>query len=125
MQYHEFVSRLSEVLQPGRQFLNPGGGVSVIKSLVHGQDHENLYYIRSRSTMQVSLRDLYDAFLAFRGKACETTDLRRFRPHVFDSKAKGHSCNCTLLFLALTEAGLAGAIQGAGVRGNAFRTTIS
>lgn len=124
MQYQDFVHRVTEVLQPGQQFQNPGGGVSVVKSLVTSDTQDNLYYIRGRSTIEVSLRDLYDAFTAFRGKNCETTDLRRFRPQVFDSKARGHNCNCTLLFLLLHEAELAGAITGAGVRGNPFRTII-
>lgn len=96
-----------------------------MKSLVSSAGRDNLYYIRGRSTMQVSLRDFYDAFTAFRSGTCETTALRQFRPHVFDSAAKGHSCNCTFFFLVLQKAGLAGEISGTGVRGNAFRANIS
>lgn len=125
MDYQAFVKRVAAAVRPGHQFQNPGGGVSTVKSLVVSGTQENLYYVRGRSTIQVSLRDLYDAFMAFRGQTCATTDLRRFRPEVFDSKAKGHSCNCTLFFLLLQEVGLAGEIFGAGVRGQAFRTLIS
>jgi hypothetical protein len=124
MQYQAFVSRVRDVLEPGRQFPNPGGGFSVIQSLVRQQHQDYLYYVRGRSTIQLSLRDLHDAFLAFRGKTCETADLRRFRPHVFDSVAMGHTSNCTLFFHVLREAGLAGEVLGTGVPGNRFRTTI-
>lgn len=125
MRYDEFVHRMKEALQPGIQLSNPGGGISTVKSLVFKPDRDNLYYIRGRSTMQVSLRDFYEAFTAFRGTTCETTALKQFRPQVFDSAAQGHSCNCTMFLLVLQKAGLAGEISGAGVRGNPFRATIS
>ena len=83
---------------------------------------EKVRYTRGHSTMRVALTDLYETWSSFRGRRVSSTDLRAFRPHVFDSSARpsGHSCNVGLLFSLLIELRLADDLRGAGVRGNPF-----
>jgi hypothetical protein len=56
-----------------------------------------------------------------------SSELKVFLPAIFDSAARpaGHSCNATLLFLALREMGIVSAIHGNGVAGNPFFVEIS
>ncbi len=79
-------------------------------------------YIRGKSTIYVSFKDLFDAFKHFRGARVTSSDLQQFRPWVFDSSAvkPGHSCNCTFLFLVCERLGLSSRIRGRGVRGNPY-----
>jgi type IV secretory pathway TraG/TraD family ATPase VirD4 len=70
---------------------------------------------------------LFDAYALYRGRRVSTTELRAFRPVVFDSAARpaGHSCNCTIFFLLLERMGVVEGIQGKGVCGNPFYVDIS
>ena len=72
--------------------------------------------------MSVKFSDLYEAYAHFFGKNMTTTDLRGFKPSVFDSSARpaGHSCNCTFLFLLLFGMKLCGEIEGSGKSGKPF-----
>lgn len=118
MTAHEFRSRIISSAPVGTVFNNPGGGTSeVVKT-----DDEKIAYIRGGSRFYVRFSDLYSAFQKFRGINVTTQDLKEYAPEVFDSSARpaGHSCNCTIMFLLLHQAGLAGEIEGKGRRGNPF-----
>ncbi len=116
--FQEFSGRVRMAVPPGTVLDNPGGGTTTILSY----DGETLRYRRGRSRFGVSLRDLYRAADAFRGQRITSAKLQRFAPEVFDSRRPhfGHSCNCTVLYMLLQQAGYVVEIGGAGVRGNPF-----
>lgn len=102
---------------------NPGGGTSRIVAY----SDTNVSYIRGSSRIAVAFTDLYAAYSSFKGKHVSSSDLRAFRPSVFDSAARraGHSCNCTFLFCILNELNLSGPISGSGVRGNPYSVVVN
>ena len=114
----QFVQAARRAISPGREFTNPGGGTSRIKKV----GSERISYVRGKSTIIISFQDLGDAYEEFKGRRVSSSDLRTFAPSVFDSTARpaGHSCNCTFFFLLVQETGLAGPLQGAGTRGDAY-----
>ena len=120
----EFTQALQRTFSPGDRFPNPGGGETGIVRL----DTDRLVYRRGHSEIRVRVRDLYRAYVHFRGRMMSSSDLRRFAPSVFDSAPargrRGHSCNCTVLFHLLGALGLAGPIEGAGVVGNPYFVAV-
>jgi len=117
-----FVSNLKIAFPVGTVVTNPGGGTSTIV----GVSESTISYIRGRSTIVVRFTELYDAYSNFKGGRCTSSDLRAYKPGVFDSTARpaGHSCNCTFLFRALEALRISGPITGTGVRGNPFSVDI-
>lgn len=115
-----FIAAVSEALPIGQTFENPGGGISTIES--YSSDH--LVYRRGDSSIRVSLLDLHGAYVYFCGESVSSSDLKKYNPSVFDSKAGGHSCNCTTFFRILESLCLCSPIEGAGVRGSPFRVQI-
>lgn len=91
---------------------SPGRGACTIKGYSDG----NVSYVRGKSIIRVSLRDLFAAYAEFRGKEVTSRDLRDYAPQLFDSSARpaGHSCNCTFLFMVLTKLVLTDGILGEG-----------
>jgi hypothetical protein len=121
MDFDAFSRLMHITVTPGTVFPNPGGGSSELIDFSSG----SLIYRRGNSRIYVSLRDLYNAYAHFRGSNVSSTDLRQYRPSVFDSVAGGHSRNCTMLFILLKAIGAVDRIQGEGVRGNPFWVTIA
>lgn len=120
MDYQSFTNKFEKAVPVGAVMDNPGGGISEIMSYPGNQ----ISYLRGNSRIYVSLQDLFDAYDHFKGGQVSTTDLKAFNPAVFDSSKNGHSCNCTFLFLALQRMGIAGGIQGEGVRGSPYSVEI-
>lgn len=118
----EFEVRLVKAIAPGIMLSNPGGGVSEVLSIRNGR----VSYRRGSSTISISMRSMFEAFSAFRGKRMSGSDLKARWPAIFDSAARpaGHSCNATFLFLCLEKTKMASAIRGKGVRGNPFFVEI-
>jgi len=118
MDFSEFKQRVHESIPKGTILDNPGGGTSTILSY----PPDAVSYRRGNSTMYVSLRDLFDGYVRFKGGHMSSSDLKVINPSVFDSQARpaGHSCNCTFLFMLLQKIGVVTHIQGCGVRGNPF-----
>mgnify|MGYP007011820973 CR=1 FL=1 len=118
MTVHEFKTRIISAAPVGAVFSNPGGGTSEVVSI----DGEKLVYLRRKSRINIRFSDLFSAYQKFKGMKVTTNDLKEFSPDVFDTIARpaGHDCNCTIMFLLLNQAGLAGDIEGKGVRGNPF-----
>ena len=119
MTEQEFIRAAKAALPKGYTFENPGGGTSQIT----GVGGKAITYRRRNSEIRVLWTDLYRAFDRFRGQRVTSTDLRRFAPAVFDSKARpaGHSCNCTFLFHVLQKLDLTdGGLEGLGRRGSPF-----
>jgi hypothetical protein len=110
MNYPDFASTLKSTLHVGTILPNPGGGTSTI--VTYGQ--ATISYKRGRSHITVSLRDFHNAYLHFRGGQVSSSDLRGFNPGVFDSKANGHSSNCTMFFMVLLAMGMIDRIHGEG-----------
>ncbi|MDP2857146.1 MAG: hypothetical protein Q8P50_04115 [Bacillota bacterium] len=116
-----FTRKMHHALPPGTVMNNPAGGTTTVEWI----DNERLCYRRGRALFYVSLQELHSAYLHFRGGQTTTTALREFAPEVFDSSAKGHNCNCTVLFMALERMGLAGPISGRGRRGDPFAVRVT
>src|SRR3990172_9929658 len=116
MTLDKFVAAVKLAFPVGTVIENPGGGTSTIV----GYSNMNISYVRGRSTIAVAFSDLYETYAKFKGQHVSSTELRAFRPSVFDSAARpaGHSCNCTFLFRVLEKLNLSGPITGSGVRGN-------
>ena len=121
MDYLDFHRRLTAALPPGTTLRNPGGGTTEIISYTASG---KLVYQRGRSRMYMSVRDLHAAYRSFSGQTVSSTDLRDFAPEVFNSKRGGHSCNCTVLFMALNAMGLVDRIEGRGVAGYPYRVDL-
>jgi hypothetical protein len=122
MSLDEFAAAIRRAAPEGTVLPNPGGGTTTIVAYTG----EKLRYRRGRSTIYVSLRDLYDAYYRFRGKTVTSPELRRAAPTVFDSSAPhyGHSCNCAVFFMLLQQAGIVERIGGSGTVGDPFRVRI-
>lgn len=118
MDYHKFQALIKEALSDGDTFHYPGGGTSQVQQVLAYK----VGYKRSKSTIYLSIPDMFSTFTEFSGSNITTNDLKRFRPEVYDSKAlpAGHSSNCTFFFMVMKSIGLAGNIIGKGVRGNPF-----
>ena len=123
MNFETFKATLQSVVPVGTVLQNPGGGTSEILTV----SDEVISYRRGNSIIYVSLQNLFDAYWNFRGRAMSSTELRIFRPSVFDSSARpaGHSCNCTFLFLVLQRLGVVNAIEGKGISGNPFFVNVN
>jgi len=123
MDFQEFKTRINTDIPVDTILDNPGGGTSTITSV----SDDKISYMRGGSTIYVSFQELYDAYSKYRGQKVTSSNLKVYRPSVFDSAAKpsGHSCNCTFLFLLLSRIGEANGIQGAGVRGNPYFVEVS
>lgn len=122
MDLNAFVAGIRHAFPVGTVIDNPGGGISTII----GFSDTHVSYKRGRSSILVDFVDLHDAYSRFRGEEVSSTDLRKFRPSVFDSAARpaGHSCNCTFLFRLLEELKLSGPMRGSGVRGNPYSVKV-
>ena len=118
MKLNEFAGKLRETIPIGTVIENPGGGTSEVT----GFTDERVSYVRGSSTISVKVVDLHSAYESFRGKRVTSSELKELNPTVFDSSARpaGHSCNCTLLFVVLEQAGLASNLAGSGVRGDPY-----
>ena len=121
MDYLDFHHRLVAALPPGTILQNPGGGTTEILNYTAS---DNLVYLRGRTRIYVSIRELFVAYQLFQGQMVSSADLRDFAPKIFDSKQSGHSCNCTVLFMVLRAMGLVDRIEGRGVAGYPYRVNL-
>ncbi len=117
MEYLAFYRRLTAALPPGTVLQNPGGGTTTTLSYTKS---DNLAYQRGRTRIYVSISDLYAAYQRFLGREVSSADLRHFAPRVFDSKRSGHSCNCTVFFMALRAMQLVDRVEGGGRVGDPY-----
>lgn len=120
MTYNEFCEKLSNCIWKEQKLKNPGKGVSTIKSITQN----TVTYIRGNSAISIKINELFNVYSLFRGKRCTTNDLRNYKPNVFDSKANGHSCNCTILFMVFKEMLIIKDIEGKGCAGYPFYINI-
>ncbi len=118
----EFCQMLKTVVPVGSTLDSPGGGTS--KIIKYSQSF--ITYRRGKSDIRVSYVDLFRAYVKHKGRKVSSSDLKRFAPAVFDSKARpaGHSCNTTILFLLLRKLDLSSDISGSGVKGDPYYVSI-
>ena len=117
MEKLELNKMIEDNLKVGMIFDNPGGGTSEIVSITL----DRITYLIKNSKIQIKIDDIVEAYNKFREKEVKTSELKEFKPKVFDSKKSGHSCNCTMLFMILCKLGLTdGEIRGRGVARNPF-----
>ncbi|CAG23624.1 hypothetical protein [Photobacterium profundum] len=118
MEYQHFQALIKDALSDGVIFYYPGGGTSKVQQVLVYK----VGYTRSKSTIYLSIPDMFSTFTEFSGSSITSNDLKRFMPEVYDSKAlpAGNSCNCAFFFMVINSIGLAGNINGKGVRGDPF-----
>ena len=119
----EFIRRARAAMPIGCEFPNLGGGTTRIER--HHADH--VHYRRKNSTIRVDWDALYAAYVRFAGGRVSSTELREFRPEVFDSAARpaGHSCNCTFFMQLCMAMGLVnGDVDGRGIKGKPYAIRI-
>lgn len=109
MTKEEFVKKLTDSVKVGDVFDNPGGGTSTIENI----DRNRIKYRRGKSHIYFYFEDMYDAYHQF-PNGFSSTDLKKFRPNVYDSNARpaGHGCNCTFLMMMLKAMGIVKQIEG-------------
>ena len=120
MNIDQFNHKIKLAIQVGTIFDNPGKGTSTVTAL----SDRGISYLRGRSVIYFSFQDIFDAFEYFNGGKVTSNDLKSYRPIVFDSKANGHSCNCTFLFMLLKKMGIASEIGGQGAKGSPYFVDI-
>ena len=120
MNIDQFRQKIKVAIQPRNIFDNPGRGTSTVTAL----SDRGISYVRGRSVIYFSFQDIFDAFEYFKGSRVSSNDLKSYRRIVFDSKANGHSCNCTFLFMVLKKMGIASEIGGRGVKGSPYFVDI-
>jgi len=120
MTIDQLQQKVKQIIQVGTIFHNPGGGTSKITAL----SNHGISYVRRNSVISLSFQDILDALEYFNSGRVTSNALRLYRPIVFDSKANGHSCNCTFLFMVLRQMGSASEIGGRGVKGSPFFVDI-
>jgi hypothetical protein len=118
-----FLINFRKKICTGKIYNNPGGGTSEIVSIA---DSNEITYKRKNSLISINIYEIYGVYKLFYGKKCSSSDLKKYKPHIFDSNARpaGHSCNCTFLFMVLEELNLVNKIYGEGVKGNPFFVNI-
>ena len=99
---------------------NPGEGTTTIVKY----DEDRLCYKRGQSSFYIDLKEFEAAYKKFKGSILKTNDLKEYKPEIFDSRQKGHSCNCTLFFMYLKEMGIISEVQGKGYAGDPFFVQI-
>jgi hypothetical protein len=115
------LNHLKTRITKGLVLKNPGKGTSEITDI----SDEGISYKRGEFKIFFSCQDFFDALSHFNWGKVTSTDLRSYNPSVFNSKAGGHSCNCTFFFMILYYLGLSSEIRGGGVKGNPFFVNIS
>jgi hypothetical protein len=122
MGFTVFQQTMKSRVPPDTILVNLGGGNTTVLKYDTGA----VVYKRGKSRFRVALADLYEAYAKFYGTRLTSSDLRKFKPSVFDSSAPhfGHSCNCTLLFMLLKEMGVVNQVYGTGVRGDPFSVAL-
>lgn len=118
-----FAAKIRSTVPVGTVFENPGGGTSEILKVTETV----ITYRRGKSTISVSIENLFNAYASFQGQKVSSSALKVFAPSVFDSKGRpaGHSCNATFLFLILQHIGVAGDLGGNGVKGAPYFVHIA
>jgi hypothetical protein len=122
MDFDQFKHEIRARIQVGTIFDNPRKGTSVITSV----SDNGISYLRGKATIYVSFQDLFEALQHFSGSRVSSTDLKSYKPSVFDSKGTnpGHSCNCTFLFMVLKKIGIPLEIGGQGIKGDPYFVEI-
>ena len=119
MEFNQFVQKLKAALPPGIKLSNPRKGITTIISYTNG----NLKYKRGETTFYVAILTFYEAFQKYKGRRVSSNDLKQFAPNVF-ARERGHSCNCSMFFLALQSIGIIDKINGSGNPGDPFWVRI-
>ena len=117
MNQEQFKKLIQKNIVIGKIFNNPSGRGT---STIIGNNGETIIYQRGKSKLYIKIEQLWDVYQKFLGNKLESTDLREFRPKIYDSKKNGHSCHCTTLFLILQDIGIVDTINGKGVSNNPF-----
>jgi hypothetical protein len=122
MTLEEFIKLVRELCQvPVIIHFPPLADSAIVRT-----DYQHIWYRRGRSTIKISIRDMWEATEHFAGERVTTNEIRTYRPHVFDSHARpaGHSCNLTFLFAVLLLLKIATDLQGKGRRGSPYSIHI-
>lgn len=117
--FDELIGRKNIV---GKSFKNlSGNGTTKLLSC----DNNKIRYKRGKTTFSLSIEELWAVYQKYFKEKVSSSDLRKYKPHIFSSNHKGHSCHCTTLFLIFKELNIVNNIFGKGVKGNPFYIKIS
>jgi hypothetical protein len=117
--HDQFLEGLCKKIYVGKILFNPGGGTSEIVFI----DNNKIVYERGKSKISIKINDIFGVYEKNNGNVF-SNKLKEEKPNIFDSRANGHSCNCTFVFMVFKEMGVVNKIEGAGVRGNPFYVNI-
>ncbi len=84
MNFKQFKNQIQKSIPQGTKLDNPGGGSSIVSSYTN----DKISYMRGKSPFYVLFRDLFDAYLHFKGRRVTTSDLKAYEPSIFDSAAR-------------------------------------
>lgn len=121
MDIEQFKRKIKSTLYEGTVLDNPRRGTSTIKTL----SDCGISYVRGKSVIYISFQDIFDVFQCFVGGKVTSRDLKSYNPAIFESKANGHSCNCTFLFMLFKRMGLTSEVGGQGVKGSPYFVEIA
>jgi len=120
MNIDQFKQKTKLTIQVRTIFDNPRKGTSTVTAL----SNRGISYVRGRSVISFSFQDIFGALEYFKGGRVTSNDLKSYRPAVFGSKAKGHSCNFSFLFILFKKMGIASEIGGQGGKGSPYFVDI-
>jgi hypothetical protein len=119
MNIETFFDLISKKIHVGDNFACPGGartgyGYRTIETV----NMDKIIYFntgtKSESKIALPIRTFRGVILKFQSSCCYTSQLKQFRPEVFDSNARpaGHSCNCTFLMSTSDKLGFLASSRG-------------
>jgi hypothetical protein len=121
MESQGFFTQVQRRLPVGSVLHNRGGGISTVKSC----RGTKMSYLRGNSRIYVDLYDFHHALRHSGGTIVNSSQLKTYKPSVFDSNTNGHSCNCTMFFMILQALGLVDRIRGTGKRSDPLAVSIA
>lgn len=117
MNQKQFMDLITKNIVVNRSFNNPSGkGITQIKV----NDGKTITYQRGHSRISITILELWNVYQKFLNNTISTRDLKKYKPYIYNSNNKGHSCNSTALFLIFQNIGIISKINGRGVKGDPF-----
>ena len=113
---YNFEARLYDKIYPGLILKN---GKTKSKILDIKNEKIKFEHGGTKNPLFLSISDIFYVYkLLIKLNKVKTSQLRKFKPKVFDSQQGGHTCNCVFAFMILKRLGLInGNIKGKGKKG--------
>jgi hypothetical protein len=119
MDIETFSDLICKKILIGDNFANPGGakkgyGYRTVRTINRNQIVFFNAGTEKEAPITLLIQKFYDVIFEFQSDCCDTFQLKKFSPEVFDSQARpaGHSCNCTFLMSISDKLGFLASGQG-------------